>query len=154
MVKEYFTRIASFGPIGDSVFGKIIASVLALPAIMFLNFIDERASTLFWLFVFVVLLMDIFAVLFSLKENENRIVINSFVGAMLAFYGIAFNIKLGLIGLVLFHVFSFALPFFVFHGVNAFEEREPLKFIRIIVVSLLAGVAVNLFLRFVLWIVK
>ncbi|KKQ11130.1 MAG: hypothetical protein US22_C0039G0001, partial [candidate division TM6 bacterium GW2011_GWF2_36_6] len=115
---------------------------------------DDRASTLFWILVFVVLLISIFAILFSLKDSENRIVINSFVGTMLTFYGIAFNVKLGLIGLVLFHVFSFALPFFVFTRARDLEEQEHSKFVRIIVVSLASGVAVNVFLRFVLWIVK
>jgi hypothetical protein len=154
MIKEYFKKIASFGLIGDSVVGKIIASVLALPAIMFLNFVDERTSTLFWILVFAVLLITIFAVLFSLKDNEDQIVINSFVGAMLAFYGISLNVKLGLIGLVLFHVFSFAFPFFVFPSARDSQEHEHSKFVRLIVVSLSAGISVNLFLRFVLWIVK
>ncbi|KKQ33451.1 MAG: hypothetical protein US49_C0001G0131 [candidate division TM6 bacterium GW2011_GWF2_37_49] len=154
MIKEYFTKIASFGPIGDSVLGKIIASVLALPAIMFLNFIDERTPTCFWILVFAVLLISIFAILFSQKDSENRIIINSFIGTMLAFYGIAFNVKLGLIGLALFHVFSFALPFFVFTKSKDLEEQEHSKFVRIIVISLAAGFTVNVFLRFVLWIVK
>lgn len=154
MIKEYFNKIASFGPIGDSILGKIIASVLALPAIMFLNFIDERTPTLFCFLVLIILLISFFAILFSQKDFANRIVINSFLGTMIAFYGIAFNVKLGLIGLVLFHVFSFALPFFVFTNSGDLEKQEHSKLFSIIITSLVAGTAVNMFLRFTLWIVK
>lgn len=154
MIKEYFVKIATFGSIGDSKLGNIISSALAIPAIYFLNFIDDRSSNLFWILAVIILLVGFFSIVTSLHSHEKQIVINSFVGTMLTFYDITFKVKFVLMGLLLFHVLCFALPLLVFTRALDNQEHEHSKIVKVILTSLAAGVFVNLFLRVAIWMVQ
>lgn len=154
MVKEYLVKIATFGSIGESKLGNVIASVFALPAIYFLNFINERSPELFLILAVVILFVGLFSILFSLQSNEKQIVINSFIGTLLTFYDIPFKFKFALIGLLLFHILCFALPLLVFTSALDTQEHEHSKLAKVVLTSLSAGIFVNLFLRFAIWMVQ
>jgi predicted membrane protein len=164
MIREFFVKIASFGQLGQSILGGIVASLLALPSIYFLNFVNNKMPSVFWILAATLTTITALAILFSLKDNEDTIVINKFFGTLLAFFGIPFAWKITLIGFILFHVFVIILPRYII--VKAQETQEPKnsqespeqkknahsKFLNFFLTSLASGITVNAFLRFALWV--
>lgn len=167
MMREFFVKIASFGQLGQSILGGIIASLLALPSIYFLNFVNNKMPSVFWILAAAITTITALSILFSLKNNANSIVINKFFGTLLAFFGIPFTWKITLIGFILFQVLVIILPRYAFVKAQETQEspetqisQEPQesekqahsKFSRIILVSVTSGITVNAFLRFALWV--
>jgi hypothetical protein len=161
MFRNFFVKIASFGQLGQSMLGGTVASLLALPSIYFLNFVNYKTPGLFWILAAALTIIMALSILFSLRDNEGTIVINKFFGTLLAFFGIPFAWKITLIGFILFHVLVVILPHYVFiKAQEPQESQDPQdlgkhthsKFSKLVLTSVVSGVTVNAFLRFALWI--
>jgi len=84
-------------------------------------------------------------------ESTNMIVLDKFVGMMLALAQIPMTFKLVASAYLLFHLFNILTPFLVwkFYGKNM--HNLPGAF-GIIASDICAGLAVNMLLRFMLWV--
>lgn len=157
MVREFFVKIASLGLLGELYVGGIVASLLALPTIYFLKFVNN-GNPIFWTLFLGIIILSYVSIWFSLKENEHKIVINKFVGGLVAFFGIPLTLKVSLAGLIFFNILMFILPVYVFiAGPHASQDLHGdtnhihSNFLKIIITSLMSGIIVNVFLRFTLW---
>lgn len=168
MIRSFFTKIASFGSLGEWIFGGTLASISAIPFVYFLNLINNRMPSIFWGLFVLILIITSSSILFSLKNNAHTIVIHKFLGTIFAFFNIPFTWKIILVGLILFNIFLVILSLYVFVEQqiqaqqiqaqdNQVQDNQDSgnntlsKFTRIILITITSGITVNAFLRFALW---
>lgn len=155
-IKEYSFRYATLWGLGERRFCSVLASFIAIPALIIAHGCLWTHVYVFYFVLFLFIVTSIFSLVFSLLYVSDRdssvIVLNRVLGVMLAFWGIPLTLKFIFIGFILFYASFFGLPFLL----NKFNIRRldtlPSVF-GILAPDLLAGFVVNLFLRFVLWMV-
>lgn len=140
--------IVTLRGLGKTKIGRVLASILALPLLLFLKLFNQINPYLFYASIGFVLFISIGSILFSIKnlspEDKDCIVWDRIFGLMLAFIYIPLRFKLMVFGVIFFSILRFS-----FWGMQ--DKLTGLS--GMFVSSFVSGLIVNFLLRFMLWIV-
>lgn len=153
-IKEYCFKIASWWGIGYWVFGWLVAALLALPFLFFFRILGMASPLLQCIgecsFFFIVFAAIYGALRIESDAHPGVIVINNTFGLVLALFHLPLTIKFTVVGLILFYLLKYFVPLSLVQVFELDIDRLP-ALVVIIGGDTLAGVLVNVFLRFVLW---
>lgn len=153
-IKEWCFYIATLGPIGSWSGGGLVSSLVAIPLLMVARFISalhQDAAFLFCLGTIVSMVVIIHGALhFQSNKDASYLVLDRVLGFFIAFLGMSLTIKFFFAGFIIFHTVGIVRPL-IFNKIGPLDLRSLPGVFGIITGDLIAGVAVNLFLRFVVW---
>lgn len=151
-LKEFCFRIATFNGLGERLGGSLFATLLAIPALFFLRGLYWFNNTTFFIAISIVAALAFIIINMALRHHLDRdpsvIVLDKFLAFIVVFAGIQPNIKIIVVGFLLFHLFRFFLPILSYRlwHINFYEL--PLSMFS----GICAGILLNFFFRLVLWI--
>ena len=152
--KEICFFAATFGVVGNWRFGYMIASVATIPFLYFLRslyWLDQQVFFYFLIALFTAIMIIFHTALqYPTDKEASCIVLDRALGFTIAFFGTPLNLKFLVVGFILFHASNFFQPIVWYQVVHKHLERLP-GFLGIVASDILAGVSVNLFFRFILW---
>lgn len=153
-IKEWCLKIASLGTIGHLPFGAQVAALVAFPILVILAWLLALSPFIFYLTTGLIVVVALAAILGALccecDHHPGVIVLNNFLGMLIAYMFIPLTIKFAAIGFLLFYLVKFLVPLVIKTVVGIDLDRWPV-FVQLVGVDLLAGLLVNIFLQFVWW---
>lgn len=153
-IKEWCLKVASLGNIGHLPFGAQVAALAAFPVLVILGWLLAVSPFIFYLtvglIVSVVLVAVYGALLCECDHHPGIIVLNNFLGILVACMFIPLTIKFAAIGFLLFYLVKFTVPLVIKAVFKIELERWPI-FLQLIGIDFVAGLLVNIFLQFVWW---
>ena len=154
-IRELSFKIATIGKIGEWTGGSLVASSLAFPVILASRLSIDFIQPVFWTGVGIFLVLYFFILYFALGFISDRypsdIVLDRFVGLLIAFAYIPLKWKLMLLGFCMFHVINFFRPFFFYKLFEEKLERFSLS-LKIFIGTILSGILCNILLQLILWV--
>jgi hypothetical protein len=156
-IKEWCLSIASLGPIGYLPFGAQIAALLAFPVLIALGWLYLLSVTLFSVIASTLGALAVLSIYVALTletdQHPGIIVIHNLLGVLLTFTCVPVTIKFALIGILLFYGARYTIPLLARKLIGQSYEQWPL-FVTMLGVNVFSGLAVNIFLQFVLWLAR
>ena len=147
-------RISAYQSIGEWKTGSLIASLFAIPLIYLLRGFYSLNPKIFYTIILIITTLTIVIIQGALRhitdKNSSTIVIDKTFGFALVFLGIAFNMKLIIVGLFIFHILNFLYPLLISKFCKIDLNNLP-GALSIIIPDIIAGLSVNLFFRFTMW---
>ncbi len=156
-IKKSCFSISRFGALGSWSPGGFIASLFAIPVLLFFRSVFWFSSTLFhWLvmlFVVVVLVIIQAAYNFSPERAKREIVLDKLAGTLIAFLYVGLKWRVIVFGFILFHIFNAIRPTFFYKKISEYIERLP-GAIGILGADILSGFLVNILLQIIFWVMS
>lgn len=153
-LKEWCLKVASLGSIGYLPFGAQVAALLALPVLGILGWLLVLHAFIFYVAIggiFLLVLSSVYGALWcECDHHPGVIVLNNFLGMLVALIFIPLSIKFVAIGFLLFYLIKFLVPLVIKTVLHIDLDRLPL-FVTLIGIDVIAGLLVNIFLQFVWW---
>ncbi|MBY0352780.1 phosphatidylglycerophosphatase A [Candidatus Babeliales bacterium] len=152
--KEICFAAATFGVVGNWRFGYLVAMLGTIPFLYFLRslyWFNQQLFVYFLIALFAAIVVVLQSALqYPTDKDPSCIVLDRALGFMIVFLGIPLNLKFLIVGFILFHAANFFQPIVWYQVVHKNLERLP-GFLGVVASDVLAGVSVNFFFRFILW---
>lgn len=154
-LKTACLRFATLGALGGWQFGGIVASIFAVPLLLFFQSIYWLSGTLFSWLILVVAIIFLGSIQIALLAGSERvarfIVLDKIIGVMIALAGVPLRWRIIFFGLLLFHLLNTVKPFLWYRKVVRRIEHLPGIF-GVLGADILSGLVVNVFLQIIAWV--
>ncbi len=150
-LQHWSLGLATLGRVGYWPSGSFVASLLALVLLAAGRVVYLLSPTAMQVCTFIVLIVFLLAMQLGMgvrTEQSPRIVLDRTLGAMLAFYGIAFSPdywRLIIFGLLLFHLFNLLLSYVRIKQVQTLSALPGV--LGLVASEVFSGLLVNIILR-------
>jgi len=157
-LKKIADVCATFGPIGYYPFAGVINVLLSIPIVLV---VDSLVWAIPWVYPFLYVALFVLTTLILLvtlhRDREevlprNVMMINRVLGLLFVFSGIAVNVKLLVVGGVVFLALRHFIPRLLLQYASINLMHWP-ALIHLLFIDVFAGLSVNFMFRFVFWLV-
>lgn len=154
-IKGFCSTFSTLGALGEWWLGGLVASIFAIPLLLFFQSIYWFSFHLFaWTLVFTIalFLIVIQCTIFANREKaQDIIVLDKIIGVMIALAGVSLRWRIIFFGFLLFHLLNTVKPFLWYRKVLRRVDHLPGIF-GILGSDILSGVVVNIFLQVMAWV--
>lgn len=152
--KEFLYKVSTCGPLGEMHGGGIVASLIAIPTVIVFRLFYWLSPNLH-LFAqsifFLASVLAMYATLCFFKEKDpSIIVLDKVIGLSIAYCCLPVNIKLYIVGFLLFHIAGILLPWFI-KRTWKYDLCELPHVLGVVVSDVVAGISVHILLRIIAW---
>lgn len=153
MFKKICKGIASCGIPQRVPFSDVIGSVLAFPLLIMFHLIHSISQHASYGLLACFIAVSIVALLVTLKTSQEQpaFVMDKVIGLALAFVDVPLNIRLALVGFVMFHATRYFFPLMIKRLLNVNFDEWIGHGVTIFCYSILTGLVVNGKLHLMLW---
>jgi len=154
-IKNFCFKFATFGALGEWWLGGVVASVFAIPSLLFFQSVYWFSHKIFyWFLLFCAILFFIviqYAIYADPEKAPRTIVLDKVIGVMIALAGVPLRWRVIIFGFLMFHVLNTLKPFFWYRKVIRRVERVP-GILGVLGADVLSAALVNVFLHTIAWV--
>ena len=156
-IKQFCLSFATFGALGEWRLGGVVASLFAIPTMLFFRSVYWLSNIFFyWFVLFLAALVVVVvqaALLLDFEKAQRAAVLDKIVGVMISFIGVSLKWRVIIFGFILFHFLNTMQPFAYYRKIVRYIEKLPGIF-GIFGAEILSGFLVNLSLHLIAWVMR